>query len=161
MSKVNPPPQLRIPEGLVVNGRTGQPDRESFSYLRQINTILWQLWVRTGGGDDNIESSSEDLRQFEDLTVKHPRPRNVVSTSSNYTTTEDDIVICVNSGKVTITLNDEPEDLEVVTIKNTLSTVSIDGNGKTIDGFTLLNLAERYHSVDLVYSVVNDAWSVI
>lgn len=46
---VNPPPQLRIPDSLA-------GDRETFGYFRQLNQILFQLWVRTGGSDDAITS---------------------------------------------------------------------------------------------------------
>lgn len=46
---VNPPPQLRIPDKFT-------SDAEQFSFFRQINTILFQLWTRTGGSSDLIAS---------------------------------------------------------------------------------------------------------
>lgn len=47
MSKVNPPPVLRIPQEILNNQNTR-------SYFEQINKILFQLWMRTGGGSDAI-----------------------------------------------------------------------------------------------------------
>ena len=48
-TRVNPPPQLRIPDKFA-------GDREIFGYFRQLQTILLQLWVRTGGSDDSIST---------------------------------------------------------------------------------------------------------
>lgn len=47
MSLVNPPPALRLPEFLRQNN-------EARIYFEQINRILFQLWTRTGGGNDDI-----------------------------------------------------------------------------------------------------------
>lgn len=51
---VNPPPQLRIPEAF-------QKDRETFGYIRQLNQILFQLWTKTGGTEDEVSNA---LNQF-------------------------------------------------------------------------------------------------
>jgi hypothetical protein len=48
---VNPPPQLRIPDEFASN-------REQFAFFRQINTILFQLWNRTGGSSDEISNQA-------------------------------------------------------------------------------------------------------
>jgi hypothetical protein len=48
--KVNPPPQLRIPSQFI-------RDNETREYVRQIETILFQLWQRTGGESDIIDAS--------------------------------------------------------------------------------------------------------
>lgn len=48
MAQVNPPPILQIPPELV-------KDRQTRDYFRQVETILFQLWQRTGGDIDLIE----------------------------------------------------------------------------------------------------------
>lgn len=54
MAKVNPPPALRLPNDILDNP-------ELKKYFDQLNTILFQLWVRSGGGNDLIEDV--DLNQ--------------------------------------------------------------------------------------------------
>jgi len=51
---VNPPPQLRIPKQFL-------DDPEAREYFKQANTILFQLWQRTGGNNDSISNSEQAL----------------------------------------------------------------------------------------------------
>jgi hypothetical protein len=53
MAKVNPPPAIRIPQKI-------NQDPELRAYFEQIGTILFQLWTRTGGGNDNISDTGID-----------------------------------------------------------------------------------------------------
>lgn len=53
MSKVNPPPALRIPQKI-------NQDPDLRAYFEQIGTILFQLWTRTGGGNDDIADAGLD-----------------------------------------------------------------------------------------------------
>lgn len=46
--KVNPPPQLKIPPAFL-------KDRETREFVKQQNTILFQLWHRTGGNEDFVD----------------------------------------------------------------------------------------------------------
>jgi hypothetical protein len=43
--KVNPPPFLRLPKAFI-------DDREVRAFIEQQNTILFQLWRKTGGNSD-------------------------------------------------------------------------------------------------------------
>jgi len=52
-NNVNPPPQLRIPDAFAQN-------REQFGYFRQLNQILFQLWVKTGGSQDPLTEADEE-----------------------------------------------------------------------------------------------------
>ncbi len=155
---VNPPPQLRIPESF-------QKDRETFGYIRQINQILFQLWTRTGGANDVVTGSTEGLTQFEDLQNFTGRivklERNPIAASADYTTTDNDVVICTNSVAITVSLNPEPNDLEFVTVKRANAKVAINGNGKTIDGESQVVLSRKYTGLDLVYTVEADSWSIV
>lgn len=58
MSKVNPPPALRLPPSLAQN-------QEARVYFEQINKILFQLWARTGGGNDDINDLLNDQSAIE------------------------------------------------------------------------------------------------
>jgi hypothetical protein len=52
MSRVNPPPHLRIP-------RKFFDDAETRPYFQQLEFMMFQLWARTGGGNDAVESANE------------------------------------------------------------------------------------------------------
>ena len=52
-SQVNPPPFLRIPKAFL-------EDREVRAFIEQQNTIIFQLFNRTGGDNDDIS----DLQNF-------------------------------------------------------------------------------------------------
>lgn len=168
---VNPPLNLRIPRKL-----TG--DVESDAFFRNLITILFQLWERSGGGDDLVEDSANQnvdtdtlfglFAQFDELseeldgieTVRTAQTeRYVISTSVDYTTSGSDIVICNDA--VTVTLNSTPDDLELVTIKRAAGEIVIDGNGKQIDGGDTITVIRKYTSLDLVYTVDSDSWNII
>lgn len=60
--RVNPPPALPIP-------RSFAADREVLNWTSALNTILFQLWKRTGGGTDSV-SGLQDVAMAlnEDIT---------------------------------------------------------------------------------------------
>ena len=51
---VNPPPILKRPRDFI-----GDPEKNP--YFRDIETILFQLWNRTGGDDDKIEDTQNQI----------------------------------------------------------------------------------------------------
>lgn len=61
MTDVNPPPRLRIPPQLA-------QDRETRAYIEQLNTILFQLWTRTGGSTDVIDTDNSRVNGLENMT---------------------------------------------------------------------------------------------
>lgn len=58
MTNVNPPPRLRPPKAL-------SRDAESLAWFEQVNTILFQLWTKTGGGNDVIIDDGERITELE------------------------------------------------------------------------------------------------
>ena len=82
----------------------------------------------------------------------------IITTSSNYTTTGKQIIFVTSN--ITITLNANPKDKEVVYIKRVTSagTVTISG---TIDGGTSYDLIVNYESVRCIYSYDNSSWYII
>ena len=51
MTNVNPPPQPRLPKQFL-------NDKEVTGYMRQLQTIIFQLYQRTGGDSDSINEIS-------------------------------------------------------------------------------------------------------
>lgn len=51
MTNVAPPPQLKIPKDFLA-------DPEKRNYFQQKDFLLYQLWLRTGGGSDTVANDS-------------------------------------------------------------------------------------------------------
>lgn len=56
VERVNPPPHVKMPRKIVTD-----PDREFVNYHTQITRILFQLWTRVGGGEDDAINDVETL----------------------------------------------------------------------------------------------------
>lgn len=56
VERVNPPPHVKMPRKIVTD-----PDREFVNYHTQITRILFQLWARVGGGEDDAINDVETL----------------------------------------------------------------------------------------------------
>lgn len=65
-TNVNPPLNLRAPRRL-----SGDPESDAF--FRQLITILFQLWERTGGGDDAVSSLEAEQPDTDTLFGLFPR----------------------------------------------------------------------------------------
>jgi len=140
-------------------------DPEIEPVIRYLNRFLHDLWIRTGGGFDDTLALKEGLRQFEDLPATEfiPKERQRITTAINYSTLENDVVIC--TADLTIFLNDTPDDKELVTINSGNNQITINGNSKTISGETEVIIRRRSSglpiSLDMQYFVENDAWFLI
>ena len=55
--KVNPPPTLRVPRAFI-------NDPEVRSFIEQQNTIIFQLWNRTGGDVDSISTGEDAINEI-------------------------------------------------------------------------------------------------
>ena len=163
-------------------------DKELRFYHEYLNKFLHDLWVRTGGGNDNIRDEGvKELYPWQALTDEEPESvagiygrvvqseesdlsnlystnnfpteKEIVSISGNYTTTGDQIIICTNTSSITVTLNPTPQDGEEVHIKRqNTGTVVISGD---IDGQTSITPTIRYDSPHLVYTIDADEWSIV
>jgi len=69
-------------------------------------------------------------------------------------------VICTNTSASTITLPAQPDDLAEVVVKATNSTVTVTGNGKTIDG-SATKILTAYDGMHIVYTDAAGEWSII
>ena len=79
-------------------------------------------------------------------------------TSSDYTTANSEKVICSDS--VVVTLNDIPDDFELVTIVATNGKVTIEGNGRNISGRSSVTISQNYNSLNLMYSIELNEWLI-
>lgn len=158
MAKVNQAPFNAIPQEWAFDPDIGP-------FIRELMTQIWQLRARTGGYTDVIEttvtSTSDNSGQFALVQDLVGAARDVSVQSTVYTTANSEIVICNNAAAITVTLNASPDDEELVSIKRTDGTVTIAGNGKTIDGKTAQRINVKYASLDLLYTVETDSWSII
>jgi len=84
-----------------------------------------------------------------------------VSTSGAYTTERSSVIVVTDA--VTITLNASPSDQEYVTVKRvtTAGNVTIDGNGKNIDGGATYSMVSNYDSYTFRYFDSPGEWLII
>jgi hypothetical protein len=157
MAQVNPPPQLNIPPNLL-------KDRETRDYLRQIETILFQLYNRTGGASDIIEDNQQDITSTSSRVSRNAARINslelkefeIVSTTTNLTAEEFQIIICKNTLPITITLDPQAIENDEVHIKRRGESIIVTGS---IDGFTNKTINVLNYSMHLVFDGAD--WSEI
>lgn len=157
MAKVNPPPILRIPKSFL-------KDPETESFIKQINTILFQLWVRTGGTTDKIEVSEQSITSANSRVSRNAARINsielkefeIINTTTNLTTEEFQVIICKNLSSINITLDTNAVKDDEVHIKRRGEEVIVIGS---IDGFTNKTINVLNYSMHLIFDGVD--WSEI
>lgn len=174
--KVNPPPQVRIP-------RRFFEDPETRPYFEQVQNILFQLWNRTGGSNDDITDLGNEqvdtdnlfalIGDVEEIQSEQgfsdecatfiQEPVNVVTTAVNYTTLGTEVVNCTDA--VTVTLNAEPDNQEATTVVITNGDVTIEGNGRDVMGDTDVTVIfaniQPPGVLDLLYLAETDEWVAV
>jgi hypothetical protein len=156
MSNVNPPPYIKMPDKFF-------SDRDLRRYFEGLEFIIFQLWKRTGGGSDAVSSAITTASlSAPAYSASNFVGQSITAASSNYTTTGLDRLV-VATAAITVSLNDEPNQLEQVSIKRSSVTgpVVIDGNGNTIDGQTTYTIAENYEAIDLMYADDWGGWAIV
>lgn len=154
---VNPPPQLQIPPEFL-------KDKVVSDYLRQINTILFQLFQRTGGTTDEISNSKETITSTSSRVSRNASRINslelkefeIVSTNTSLTAEEFQIIICKNTASINVTLDPQAIENDEVHIKRRGGEIVVIGS---IDGFTNKTINVLNYSMHLVYDGVD--WSEI
>lgn len=110
----------------------------------------------------DIKNNREALREFDDLyelDVIEQIKDDVVVTSVDYTTIGNQTIIC--TGKLTVTLNDEPEDRELVKINVQNGRVDINPNGKKINKEDDAIIRRNFTNWNILYLLEIDEWVVI
>ena len=133
-TKVNPPPQLRMPSKFF-------NDPETRAYFERQNTILFQLWQRTGGSSDAVAGKQVVI---------------IVGESSTLDNTAYGALIVVEAGAapVEITLptpteDDVGEPIEFVINDETYNTTILPHSGGTIIGESDLAMNRQFQDYPL------------
>ena len=79
-------------------------------------------------------------------------------TGATHTTSGNEVLIC--TVPCTITLNANPLDEELVTVKRMNGLVSVLGNGRDIDTSTTINLSRDTTSLDFFFSTATNKWYI-
>ena len=94
-----------------------------------------------------------------------PTFSNIKTVSSDYSVEEGDVTLLADTsgGAFSITLPAVPTHGRTLSIKSidATATVTIDGNGKNIDGAATFGLVALYSGCTIQYDSVSDAWWVI
>lgn len=117
------------------------------SFFEKFNSILRMYFVQL----DNALRSVSRVTYSSSATGDY-------AISGNY---EYEILVMANTTAATVTLPASPEDQRRVSIKRTNALVTIDGNGKNIDGFPILVLNRLYDAPHLIYTDAAGEWSIL
>lgn len=120
--------------------------REFFEYLQD---FLFKLWTRTGGSTDAV--SNQETRELypwgQIATANIPNLADfevVYVTGATHTTVGNEIVVCNNTSKTTITLNASPDEKEqAIVIRANVGEVDVTASS-LINGETTKSIIRRY-----------------
>jgi hypothetical protein len=130
-------------------------------YFEQLQTIIFQLWQRTGGEVDLINESNQDNVEFSNIVgvdFVEDNLLHVAVVDADYETRLSQIVVC--TVPLTVTLNTEPDEQERVTIHAMAGKVVVDGNGITINGNATATMTRPYTTWDLIYILEQNEWVI-
>ena len=147
--RVNPPPQTRIPDQFF-------NDPELRKFFEDWRTILFQLWNRTGGSTDAIDDTEQALtsgssRQYRNSAKINSLEKlgfDVEIITADFTTSQNQIVICRNTTPITVTLDPNAIEEDIVHIKRMDAKITVIG---AIDGDTNKVINVKYFSQNLVF----------
>ena len=142
--KVNPPPQIRIPDKFF-------SDPELRSFFEQQQQILFQLWNRTGGNTDAVAGKKVTIIVSESVTLDNTAYGAL-------------IVVEADTAAVVITLptpteNELGEPIEIVINDATFNTAIIPASGGTIIGQSDLAMNRQFQSYPLT-AISTTAWII-
>ncbi len=160
MINVNPPPRPRMPQ-------TFLRDREVNGYMEQLQTIIFQLYTRSGGSGDAMAQALQDivtifgelteLDELRPLINKNTSDINglllkafkLVTVTSDYTTGPNEVINCENTTPITITLDPNAKKMDEVNIKRANAKVTVIG---LIDGKSDRIINIKNYSLKLAYT---------
>lgn len=154
---VNPPPQLKIPDEFL-------KDDEIRSFFERQRTIIWQLWLRTGGSTDAIDDSEQSLISSGSRIARNSAKINSLEKAgfdverviADFTTSRNQILICKNTVPISVTLDTNAIEEDQVHIKRRGKSITVVG---TVDGITNPVINIKDFSMFLVFDGID--WSQI
>ena len=144
----------------------GEPTLRFITWIESLTSVTNETSGEVSETSELISGSSladEIVDELEvDLSLITPVTaieKEVISTSADFTTTGDQIIICTNTAAITITLNATPDESEQVHIvRQNTGAVTVSG---AINGDTSLTIGQRYSSPHLIYTVDAGEWNII
>lgn len=157
MSRVNPPPHRRIPQEL-------RNDPILRAYFEDLEFNLFQLWKRTGGGEDLIDSTEQFLTSTTSRTAVNAakigdlerEAFEVEIITEDFQTKRNQIIICRNSDPITVILDPDAQAEDIVHIKRKDGLVTVVG---LVDGRTPTRINIKNFSMQVVFD--GTEWSQI
>ena len=155
--QVNPPPINKLPEKI-------KKDKELNTFFRHLNHMLLQLWKRTGGGEDLIDSTEQGLTSNSSRVSRNAaRIDSLEDTSftveniiADFTTSRNQIINCNNTALITVTLDPQALEEDQVHIKRNNVVVDVLG---LIDGKQDRRINIKNFSLHLAFNGAD--WSQI
>lgn len=167
----NPPPQSAIPDKIL-------NDDELRDYFTTLQNDLYRLWLRSGGGTDQVGDIGDQLEVINDrldaiearLDLLESRVTylegltivTAIALTIDNAVTGHQTIVC--TAPVTIKLDATPADRDTAKIKvgQKNTKIIIDGNGKLIEEDETMILrrrnTKRQIGMDLEYSSSLDRW---
>lgn len=157
MATVNPPPHLRIPQEFLA-------DPAKRTYFQQLEFIIFQLFKRSGGGEDLLDSTEQVLTSINSRVSRNAAKINALekttfdieTVTADFTTSGRQILICRNTAPINVTLDPQAIEEDQLHIKRRGQKINIIG---TVDGKLNPVINIQQFSTELVFDGVD--WSQI
>ena len=107
----------------------------------------------------SLQEQIEDLESRIDAPVIMPDGMELITIAAGdtaFTTTGNQLIICNNTGALTITLNTLPDDGEQITVIRRDAAVSLVG---TLNGSTPTSIPSKYDILDVYHTLAAGEWS--
>lgn len=172
MARVNPPP-IKVPQSIATD-----LSPEGFRYLNDLTFVVFQLWERTGGGNDAVDNitssesfetslSSEqtqeqiaDLEQIEDLIpIVDLKTFKVLEKNLNYTAVDGDFIEATSRAEITLDPNSEEND-DIIVANGDSTLIKVLGRVK-VGGKIETTINIRRAGTSLHFKKFKDYWRII
>ena len=167
MANTLDPPIEQVPSQLLEN-------HDMRIYFEELQRWRFDVFVKLGEGGDPVSdaeefsiedtsTNSELLEEFEtefsQIVIPAIKETEVIATSTDFTTTGSQIIICTNTTPINITLNATPDEGEQLHIKmQNTGSVNLIG---PIDGEAEITIINRYDAPHLIFTVDAGEFSII
>lgn len=139
-------------------------DPQLFAWSSQLETILFQLRQRTGGNNDDVEDSKQNITSSSSRVSRNAARINsielkqfeIIKTTESLTAEEFQIIICKNTLPIVVTLDPQAVEDDEVHIKRRGESIEVVGS---IDGFTNKVINVLNYSMHLIFDGTD--WSEI
>lgn len=143
-------------------GQNGQQSSPNVVFAPYCPTSKWTPEFKAPQSHDALPAfaTPAQFNQFPSFAVGAAKPA-FFSVSAGHTTSGNEIVEATSN--ITVTLNATPDTDEIVIVKRNTGagTVTVDGNGRNIDGAATYSLSTNYNTVTAIYSVASNIWLTI